>query len=76
LLADRRAAGPSPKKAGAKKSAPKKAGAKKAGAKKSTVKKAGVKKAGAKKSTTKKAAAGTRSGATNEASADPEETPF
>ncbi len=76
LLADRRAAGPSPKKVGAKKSAPKKAGAKKAGAKKSTVKKAGVKKASAKKSTAKKAASGTRSGAPNEASSDPEETPF
>ncbi|HVB06728.1 MAG TPA: type I DNA topoisomerase [Acidimicrobiales bacterium] len=62
LLADKRAAGPSPargrgakKAAGAKRPA-KRAAAKKAGAKKATVKKAAAKKAAAKKATAKKAA--------------------
>ena len=57
LLADRRAAGPSPRarKSAAKKAGATKATAKKAGAKKATAKKAAAKKATAKKATAKKA---------------------
>jgi DNA topoisomerase-1 len=66
LLADRRAAGPSTrraKKAAPKKAAAKKAGAKKAGAKKAAGKKAAPKKAAGTKAAAKKTAA-TRTGAT------------